>query len=179
MKRAVIVLGFLVSMGGAAGCEPPATDAELKAMCENLWKLRAQADLPTEAELLAKVDEDFKAREKKLLDWRQRDLDGWDKELQAKLAAAADDAAKAALEEEYKKKKEVTAGQFEPDIAKLGPDKESAIAEAKRRVLDAAKDRQAEIDTCIADSKKEGIGQKMADCRTKAATADKYWNFCP
>ena len=173
---ACVIMGLIAA--AAVACDSPATDAELTAMCENLMALKSEGNIPTEAELIAKVEEDFEAREKKLLDWKAKDLAGWDKELEAKLEKAESDEEKKTLEEEYAKKKKVTAEQFEPDIAKLVPDKKAAIEAARQKVVDLKAEADAELAKCIEDGRKEGINQRVAKCRAEAKTTDKYWNFC-
>ena len=85
MKNLVIAFVFCFVGTLVVSCIPAATDDEIGRMCENLVGLRADGPLPVEKDLLARVEEDFKAREKKLVDWRAKDLKGWDDELAAKL----------------------------------------------------------------------------------------------
>ena len=178
MKNLVIASVFCFVGTLVVSCVPAATDGEIAQMCENLVGLRADGPLPVEKDLLARVEEDFKAREKKLVDWRAKDLKGWDDELAAKLEKAENDEEKAKLNEDYAKKKEVTSKQFDPDFQALGPSKEAAIKEAKKKVVDEKAERDEEIKKCVTEAKNEGISQKVAQCRIKADSTDAYWNQC-
>ncbi len=178
MKNLIMATVFCFVGIVVISCIPAATDDEIGQMCENLVGLRAGAPLPLEKDLLAKVDEDFKARDKKLVDWRAKDLKGWDVELAAKLEKAETDEEKAKLNEDYTKKKEVTSKQFEPDFKALAPAKEAAIKDAKKKVVEAKAERDEEVKKCVAEAKNEGPSQQVAQCRIKAQSSDAYWNQC-
>ena len=178
MKNLIMATVFCFVGTVVVSCVPAATDGEIGQMCENLVGLRADGPLPVEKDLLARVDEDFKTREKKLVDWRAKDLKGWDVELAAKLEKAETDEEKAKLNEDYTKKKEVTSKQFEPDFQALGPAKEAAVKDAKKKVVDEKAGRDEEVKRCVAEAKNEGPSQKVAQCRIKAQSVDAYWNQC-
>ena len=165
---------------GAAmmGCGTPATDAEVNDMCKNLVSLREGGPVAGEAELIAKVEDDFAKSEKRLLEWKARDLKGWDEELAAKLEKAESDEDKKALEEEYAKKKKVTEEQFAPDIAKLVPDKKAALEEAKKKAAEKQAQRDEKVAECVKEAAAEGVTQQLAQCRIKAESTDAYWNKC-
>ena len=178
MKNLILTAVFCFVGTVVVSCIPAATDAEIGQMCENLVGLRADGPLPVEKDLLARVEEDFKAREKKLVDWRAKDLKGWDDELAAKLEKAESDEEKAKLNEDYAKKKEITSKQFDPDFQALGPSKEAAVKEAKKKVADEKAGRDEEVKKCVGEAKNEGISQQVAQCRIKADSTDAYWNQC-
>ncbi len=178
MKNMVMAAVFSFVGTVVVSCVPTATDGEIDRMCENLVGLRSDGPLPIEKDLLARVEEDFKAREKKLVDWRAKDLKGWDDELAAKLEKAENDEEKARLNEEYAKKKVVTSRQFDPDFQALGPSKEAAVKEAKKKVADEKAARDEEVKKCVAQAANEGISQQVAQCRIKADSTDAYWNQC-
>lgn len=160
------------------GCVTKATDQEIQSMCENLVKLRGEVSTEPVEKLIAEVKESFLREEKRLQDWKARDLKGWDDELAAKLVEAADDAAKSALQAEYAKKKEVTAAKHDPDIQELPEKMNAAVKEAEKKAEDNKAAFKAAVDECIGSSKKEGVSQKAAQCRINAQTTDKYWNSC-
>ena len=74
MRRKVArILGLsAIAQVACIGCIPEATDQEIKAMCENLIKVRAEVDMSSEAELIAGVEESFKKEKKRLEDWKAR-----------------------------------------------------------------------------------------------------------
>ena len=168
-----------VAIGIAAvGCVAKASDQEMQSMCENLVKLRGEINTDPAEKLIAEVKEEYQREEKRLKDWKDRDLKGWDDELNAKLASAADDAEKAALTEEYTKKKEITASKHDPDIQALPEKMNKAIEAAKKKAEDNAAALKAAVTECVTQAKKEGVSQKAAQCRIKATTTDQYWNAC-
>ena len=89
MKNLIMATVFCFVGTFVVSCVPAATDGEIGQMCENLVGLRADGPLPVEKDLLARVDEDFKTREKKLVDWRAKDLKGWDVERSARFGWAS------------------------------------------------------------------------------------------
>ena len=169
---------LLLASAVVTGCMAKATDQEIQTMCENLVKLRGEVNTDPEEKLIADVKESFQREEKRLKDWKARDLKGWDDELAAKLAATENDEQKKALDEEYAKKKEVTASKHDPDIQALPEKMNKAIEEAKKKAEDNKAAFKAAVDECISKSKKEGVTQKVAQCRIGATTTDQYWNSC-
>jgi hypothetical protein len=178
-NRAGRFLGMSMFCGGVTlGCIPEATEQEMKAMCENLVKLRGEIDLSDEAELIAEVEEEFKREAKRLKDWKERDLKGWDDELTAKLKALTDDAEKESLKAEYEKKKQITASKHDPGIAALDGKKKAAIDAAKKKAVENRGLYAKAVEECVSKAKKEGVSQKVATCRIKANSTDAYWNAC-
>ena len=161
----------------AAGCASSASDAKLEAMCAHLFELRGGA-VPSEAEVVAEVEEDFAAKKKHLEDWKARDMKGWDEELAEKLAEAESDEDEQALEEEYEKKKKIGADQFDQDIEELEPKKKEALAAAKAKNASLLEAREAEIKECVDGAKAEGVSRALAECRAEAESTDEYWNVC-
>ncbi len=178
MKNLILTAVFCFVGTVVVSCIPAATDAEIGQMCENLVGLRADGPLPVEKDLLASIDEDFKAQEKKLVDWRAKDLKGWDDELAAKLKEAESDEEKAKLNEDYAKKKEITSKQFDPDLQALGPNKEAAVKAAREKIADKKAERDEEVKKCVEEAATEGPSQQVAQCRIKADSTDAYWNQC-
>ena len=162
----------------ALGCMTQATDQEIQGMCENLIKLRGEIDMSEESVLIANVEEDFQREKKRLLEWKARDLKGWDDELDAKLKDIEDEEEKAKLTEEYNKKKEITASKHDPGIEALDGKKAAAIDAAKKKAVENRAAYQKAVEACAQQAKKESVSQKVAQCRIKAASADAYWNSC-
>lgn len=179
VKQVAIVLGIGTFAGIiCTGCIQEASEQEIEAMCENLVKIRGEVDMSSEAELIAQVKESFKKEEKRLRDWKARDLKGWDDELEAKLKEAKDDAEKAKLKEEYEKKKVVTASKHDPGIDGIGDKMKKSIESAKKKVVENQALYAKKVEECITSGKKEGVSQKVAQCRIKAENPDTYWNVC-
>ncbi len=162
----------------ATACVTSATDEEIGKMCDNLVKLRGDVDASSVAEKSAEVKERYQREEKRLKDWKARDLKAWDEELEAKLKATEDEEEQAKLKEEYGKKKAITESKHDPGIAELPKKLEAALAKAKAEVDENQKAWKAAVDECAAKAKKEGVSQKVAQCRIAAESTDKYWNSC-
>ncbi len=182
-----IALGALVF----CGCRPAATDDELKSMCTNLLTVRGEMNIPDDATAMAKIDADFQGREKHLVDWKARDMQHWDDELAARIAALPPEPKKKvkpkegevvvtreSLEAEYAKKKAIGAEQFDRDIAALAPAKEEAVKAMKEKLEVQRAAAQEQIDECLKQAKVEGVKQETARCRIAAKDVDTYWNKC-
>ncbi len=172
-----VLSAFLILLS-ASSCVAPATDQEITAMCENLVKLRREVNMDSLEKLTKDVNEQYAREEIRLKEWKERDLKGWDDELQTKLSSMTNEKEKSALTEEYKKKKEITAGQHDPGINELPGKLAEALEEAKRKAADNKAAFDAAVKACFDQSKREGVSQKSAQCRIKAETPDKYWNAC-
>jgi hypothetical protein len=184
--KSIFKISILSLVLFAAGCGSSATDEELTQMCSNLVKVRGEVSVPDEAKLLADIEADFQKKEAEMLAWKKRDMDSWDDELKEKIAALTDKDDKtdsdtqtpAQLKAEYAKKKEIGARQFDDDLAKLPILKKEALANARQNVADKQMKVNDCIKTCIDDAKKEGVSQKLAQCRIAAKDKDTYWNKC-
>jgi hypothetical protein len=171
-----------------SGCEPAASSDELTQMCTNLTRVRAEVKVPTVSDLTREVNEEYATKEKKLLDWKARDMRSWDEELAARLKILADnpeeldDAGEPMtpekLREMYAKKKEIGAGQFDDDLLKLTVEKKEKLAGLEGIVRDAQQEFDSRIAKCIDDAKKEKISKSLAQCRIVAPDKDSYWNKC-
>ena len=178
-RRVAMILGVGTFLGAVCtGCIKEASEQEIRAMCKNLVKIRGEVDLSSEAELIAQVKESFKKEEKRLRDWKARDLKGWDDELEAKLKGIEDEAEQEKLKAEYAKKKEVTASKHDPGIDGLGDKMKKAIESAKKKAVENQGLYAKKVEECVAEGKKEGVSQKVAQCRMKAENPDTYWNVC-
>ncbi|MBN2341763.1 MAG: hypothetical protein JXX29_10865 [Deltaproteobacteria bacterium] len=185
---AVSVLLVFLAMFGAIGCEPAATDDELKQMCVNLSVVRGEEQVPKSAELTAKVEADFTTKEKNLLAWKAKDMRGWDEELAAKLAKldggeemTGDDGApatKESLKKLYAKKKDIGAKQFDDDLAKLADAKKNALSEVDGIVKEAQAAQDVKVKECMDAARKEAVSQSLAQCRIAATDKDTFWNKC-
>lgn len=171
----VLALSFGLS---CTACIPSATDEELGKMCENLIRIRGEIDASTIEEMTAAIKERFQREEKRLTDWKKRDLKGWDDEMNAKLEATEDVAEKAQIAADYAKKKQVTASKHDPGITALPKKMAAALEDAKKKVAANQSAWAAAVTSCVAEAKKEGVSQKVAQCRISADSTDKYWNGC-
>ena len=178
MKKIIIVFVSIFMGLSLVSCFPAASEQECEKMCENLLILRADLDRSTAKELVDEVVEDFKKEEKRLRDWMERDLKGWDEELEAKLAEAKSDDEKKKLKAEYEKKKEITKGKHMPGIEELLPKKKQKIQEATAKAKENQDEWDAALSKCKSEAIKEGVTQKVAQCRIAAKSTDEYWNIC-
>jgi SMC interacting uncharacterized protein involved in chromosome segregation len=180
-----VVTGWILAL---AGCEPGASDDELARMCANLTTVRGEVKVPTVSDLTTEVNEEYARKEKKLLDWKARDMKSWDEELDARLKILADNPEEMdeagepmtpeKLKTMYAKKKKIGAKQFDDDLLKLTVEKKTKLA----GVEDVVKQAQAEFDSltekCIEGAKKEKVSKSLAQCRIDAPDKDTYWNKC-
>ncbi|MBN2525025.1 MAG: hypothetical protein JXR76_01440 [Deltaproteobacteria bacterium] len=188
MKKYCIFMLVLMCAGLFVACEPAATEAELKQMCENLTKVRGEAKVPTVADLTEKLTEEYAGKEKKLLDWKARDMKGWDEELLARQKRLTDnpdetdDAGEPMtpekLTEIYAKKKEIGAKQFDDDLLKLTVEKKEKLAGLGDIVAAAQKEFDTKTAECLTAAKSEKVSQSLAQCRINAPDKDAYWNKC-
>lgn len=178
MSKFVLIAVLLFSGVHSVACIEKASEEQVKQMCENLVKMRGEVDTSSAEERVAKVTEKFVREEKRLTDWMERDLQGWDDELNGKLAEAKDDGEKQKLTEEYANKKEATKAQHTPGIEELKPQKEAALKEAKAKAEEAKVEWSKAVDECLKGAAKEGTSREVAECRIGATTVDKYWNVC-
>ncbi|MCP4674974.1 MAG: hypothetical protein GY854_05605 [Deltaproteobacteria bacterium] len=178
MKIYLEILVTVIACVFAVSCMPAATDAELEQMCDNLVRLRGEVDMSTVKERVAKVEESYSREEKRLKDWLKRDIQAWDKELDVSLQELKTDEEKEKLKAEYAAKKEVTRKKHQPGIEAIGPKKEAAIKEAKKKFEESQAEFKKAATKCVEDARKEGVSQKAAQCRIKATSKDQYWNLC-
>lgn len=182
---------FVAAIMGAiffSGCEPKASEEELKQMCETLTKVRGEVTVPSVGELTQEINQSYEQKEKKLLAWKARDMNGWDEELAAKLKDLETDTEEKGDDEEtmtpeklkemYAKKKEIGAKQFDDDLLKLTVEKKNKLT----GVEDVVKAAQAEFDSktmeCVKAAGTEQISKTLAQCRIAAPDKDTYWNKC-
>jgi len=178
MGKFVCIAVLLFAGLHSVACVEKASEEQLKQMCGNLVKMRGEVDVSSAAERIAKVEEKFAKEEKRLTDWMERDLKGWDEELNAKLAEAKDEKEKKDLADDYTKKKEATKAQHVPGIEELKPKKEAALKEAKAKAEAAKTEWAKAVDDCLKAAANEGTSRSVAECRIGATTVDKYWNVC-
>jgi hypothetical protein len=178
MEKMMIAVAAVAVGLALVACAPAATDAELDGMCTHLVDLRGEVDTSSAEEAIAAVEKEFVVEEKRLRDWMARDLKSWDDELAAKLEELEGDDEKKKLTEEYEGKKEVTRKQHLPGIEALGPKKKAAVEEAKKKVAANEKKHADAVAECVESAKKEGVNQKLAQCRIAAPDKDTYWNKC-
>jgi hypothetical protein len=178
MNRRIRGVLFYAAALQLVSCAPAATDEELNQMCARLVELRGEIDATPLAERVGEVEKEFVREEKRLKDWMARDLKSWDDELATKLGELEDEEEKKKLTEEYAKQKEITRGKHQPGIDALEPKKKEAIEAIKKKVAASEQEVAAAVAECVGQAKKEGVSQKLAQCRIKAADKDAYWNKC-
>jgi hypothetical protein len=178
MSKLAYIAVLLCSGLLLAACIEKASEEQHNKMCENLVKLRGEVDTSTAEERTVKVNEKFAKEEKRLVDWMEKDLNGWDEELNSKLAEIKDENEKKALVEEYDKKKEDTKAQHIPGIEELKPQKEAALKEAKKKAEESRVAWTKAVGECMTAAVKEGTSKKVAECRIGATSVDQYWNMC-
>ena len=177
-------------------CASTATDEEINKMCTNLEKVRGSITVPSKEDALKKINDDFSKKRAKLEAWKAKEMKGWDDELAAKLkeleesdtgskskkVKKSDDEEKKPTPEElksaYAKKKEIGAKQFDADLANLPAQKKMAVEAVQQKIDSKQAELDASIKKCIEDAKKEGVSQKVAQCRIAAQNKDSYWNKC-
>ncbi|MBN2717883.1 MAG: hypothetical protein JXX14_18690 [Deltaproteobacteria bacterium] len=188
MKKICFFIATAMCVVCVSGCEPAASPDELRLMCENLVKVRAEVKVPTVEELTAELTAEYKAKEEKLLAWKERDMKGWDEDLAASLKRLEEDTDQneddtdamtaEKLKETFAKKKAIGAKQFDDDLLKLTIEKKARLA----GVGDVVKEAQAQFDAkaneCLEKAKTEKVSQSLAQCRIQAPDKDTYWNKC-
>lgn len=166
---------------------PDATEQELKAMCENLVKLRGDIDSTTLQERTVKIEKDFAKRAERIESSKKKELEAWDQELEAKIKEMTSEEGdkEKASEEDIKKEKENYAAKkadvekrYAEQTKRFDPDKAAALKEAKEKVAKSEADFAEDTKECLAEAKKEGVTQKVAQCRASATSTDQYWNKC-
>ena len=157
-------------------------------MCQNLTRVRGEVNVPTVSNLTKELNEEYARKEKKLLDWKARDMKSWDEELDARLKILTDNPEEPdengepmtpeKLKEMYGKKKAVGAKQFDDDLLKLTVEKKEKLAGLEDIVREAQAEFDAKAAGCVAEAKKEKIPKALAQCRIAAPDKDTYWNKC-
>ena len=178
MKKTSFFIVAAVVAFTLAGCEPEASEDELKLMCQNLVKVRGQANVPTVEALEKEVQAEFKTKEDKLLAWKERDMKGCDTDTEEALDADSEPITPEKVKADFAKKKAIGAKQFDDDLLKLTVEKKERIAGLGDIVAAAQADFEKITEECIAEAKKEKISQSLAACRISAPDKDTYWNKC-
>jgi hypothetical protein len=178
MRRAIAaaVLGF--GAWAACGCMASATPDEIQKMCENFARLNGADQIPTKEALVADVDQMFDQLQKDIKATRDVEAGLWDKELQAKLAAAKDDAEKASLQTLYDAKKKQVEEKMQLDLAALSPSRAEKLAGVDEKIKTAKAELAAEIKKCTDKANAEKVSQELAKCRAESPTLDKYNQVC-
>lgn len=198
MKK-VLVIALSALLGGflVISCFPEATEDEIKQMCANLSKLRGESALKPVSELTAEINRRFEDRKTRFENRQARDLKALDDELAAKLKELDEAEAekpkkkakgdeeepaleekKKSLQEEYEEKKNKVKARFAGLLKDLAPQKEEALEKAKKKHEKDKVEAEKASQKCIEDAKKQGVKQKLAQCRINADSVDKYWNIC-
>ena len=168
----------------AFGCKSKAADGTVNQMCEHKLEISGTLRGTSYEEESKRISGEYEKKEADLKKEQDRDLGGLDDVLQVRLKdieaeGAADKEEKiTAAKEDIEKKKKAVVDQFEPLIAKLGPQKAYALKDAKeytdKRSAEAGKAKEA----CLEDAKKSGVSEETAQCRIQAESPDKY-DACP
>ena len=177
--RKLIATAMVLSAGfWIASCTEPATDADIKEMCEHLNKVSAEFDATPAEERVAKVEADFADQRKAIESKRDEELAAMDKERDGKLGALKKDEEKAAIGTEYDGKKVEKTAEYQGMLDKLVTDKAAMIKQAQEKAeADADAAKQA-VDKCVAENQGIGVSKEIAQCRIGVATADEYWTKC-
>jgi recombinational DNA repair ATPase RecF len=165
----------------AGGCLPAATDQEIEKMCENLVRLRGEADLTPVEERIAAIDKDIAARKAGLESRHAQTVEGLDRDLAARLAEIGEQAKpedRAAIEQEIATRKADAETQRAEALSRLEPDREARVAEAREKLEQAKATAKTAIEDCAGKARTEGVTQKLAQCRAEAGSTDQYWNQC-
>lgn len=177
--RKLIATVMVLSAGlWIASCTEPATDADIKEMCEHLNKVSAEFDATPAEERVAKVEADSAEQRKAIETKRDEELAVFDKERDGKLGAVKKDEEKAAIGTEYDGKKAEKTAEFQAMIDKLNADKAAMIKQAEEKAKADADAAKQAVDKCVAEAEGIGVSKEIAQCRIAVATADEYWNKC-
>lgn len=191
MRHTVIaVVGGLLA--AAAGCSTPATDAQLEGMCRKRVELEGGLRGTSEEEEVARIEEEYAVKERKLKEEMARDLKGLDDVLEQALRdieasepvpAEGDEGkspeqlreeARAAQRASVEEKKKPIVEQFERLLELLGPQKGFQIENQKKYVAKNRKKAEQAIAGCVAEAKAEGVAAPVAECRAAAKTMADY-----
>jgi hypothetical protein len=174
-------------------CSSPASDEQIKGMCQNLAQLSGELRGTSEEEATAKINAEYDFKENKFKEELARDLKGMDDVLTQKLAdlgkaevQMADDAETEKTPEKMKeemkksiiadidKKKEALEEEFGPLFKVLGPQRKHAIKESKKYTAKRKQAADKFLAKCNAEAVKEAVSAATAKCRTKADGKDHY-----
>ncbi len=178
MRKLGSVMVFFIIGVFMISCLPKATDEESKQMCENLVKLRGEIEMVTVKDAVNVVQKDFTSQKADLEKRKTRELEVLDEELNARLGEVKDDKEKEPIKEEYTKHKQEVETRYAGKIEGLAPAKAKAEQDAKEKAQAAAQQAAEAVETCVAESQKDGVTQKVAQCRISASNTDEYWNVC-
>lgn len=194
MKQLYGKIGMAVAAGWILGCEAKATDEQLQAMCKNMLELKGTMRGTDEAKEAARVAEEYRIKEENNKKEMARDLQGMEdvraqkmKDIEAGQAPPlSEEEAKDLTPEQIKeaqikkaeeiikkREKEITE-EAERLLAKLGPQKEYAIRDAKKYAAKRLKEAKEAETGCIEAAKQKGVTEKVATCRAQAQSVDDY-----
>ena len=159
-------------------CVTPATDDEIESMCNNLVQLRGEIPNPNLETIVSNITVRFDQEKKRLEESNKRRQEALKAEIRDKLNAAKKEKEKTEIKREYEAKLHEMASKHQPKVAAMNDRKSGAVAGAKKKAEVARSEWDYAVNECVAQAKKEGVGQEVARCRIQAKTTDKYWNGC-
>jgi hypothetical protein len=188
-KKMITVAAVLILF--ESGCASKASDELVEKMCSHKLEVSGVLRGTVYEEEANRIKEEYKTKEDNLKAEMTRDLKGMDDVLAGRLKAIesgedqdnADEnenpetlkeqRVKAAKDDIEKKKKEIT-DQFEPLIAKLSPQRDFALNQAKSYTQKRQKEAAEAKETCIAQAQKAEVTEALATCRINANSVDAY-----
>jgi len=184
MSKLATSIGLALAACFFISCITKATEDEVKKACRNLLELRGEYEVVSVDNALADIEERYSAKQSGVQDQKNAALQLLNAELTEKLAEIDEKDSEAAAEEKKKlvdegdKNKMETNQNFDQMQEQLKTDKITDIEEAKGKAAESADEVRIVVDACVSKSLADGMSQKMALCRGKAQTIDKYWNGC-
>ncbi len=178
MKKATLVFGVILVGLCAVACLPDATQQEMEQMCGKLIDLRGEVEIVTVTDAVTVVKKEYQKRHQELAGKQAGELETLGQENEEALAKAANDEEKAKIEKEMTAAKEAIIARYKPQIEQLKPQRDTAVKEVAQKAEQSKAKWEEAIAECVATSKKEGVMQKVAQCRVNAQSLDQYWNAC-
>ncbi|MCP4675737.1 MAG: hypothetical protein GY854_09575 [Deltaproteobacteria bacterium] len=178
MKRTTLVFGVIVVGFCAVACLPDATQEEMEQMCGKLVELRGEVEVVTVTDAVTVVKKEYQKKHLELTEKKAAELKDLGQRREEALAKAADDEEKAKIEKEMTAEKEAIIARYLPQIEELNPQRETAVKDVSKKAQQSKAEWDEAMGECIATSQKEGVKQKVAQCRTDAKNLDQYWNSC-
>jgi polyhydroxyalkanoate synthesis regulator phasin len=172
------VIGYVWLVLTATACVESATDEEIASMCDNLVHLRGKISPPSTETLVSDVTVKFEQEAKEINEKQMRERKALDEERRVKLETAKNEMERSKVEEEYAEKIDALGTKYAPKIVAANSQKSEALVGAKKKGEENRAAWDEAVNACIAQAKKEKVSQKIAHCRIKAKSADKYWNGC-
>jgi hypothetical protein len=161
-----------------SGCLPKANEEECSAMCSNLATLKFAKDVKPLADQIKSIEESFTKRVVDANTKKESTIAELDQQMNEKLAAAEKDEDKEVIAKEYTPQKEAAAKEYEAAVADIETKKAAEIASVQERDKIRQEESVKLNEECKVQCQKEGILQKIAQCRSQAPDIDAYYNRC-